>query len=207
MDLLTVEIGGLYIQSKIPYFRQLQMLIQNINSEIAKYCNADIDYETNTKDLEDFIDQMTNVLPKLVSFILPCDTELDLAAHRCRTQTRICEENLTYIQDCEYINPRMLVYMNRLSDFFFTLARYLSIKGVDRFLSSIFDKKTEKTYMSLIKNEDKTFYHTYMEELKDTIKSGCLFFSELFLICLFWLVVIYLLLILLDSILLSLKFH
>jgi cob(I)alamin adenosyltransferase len=95
--------------------------------------------------LEDRIDNYDSISPKLNKFILPGVTELDASIHMCRTQTRKVErkiwslhQELSIIIDEKgnpvdlgdvNIDPNILKYINRLSDFFFSLARYTCHKS------------------------------------------------------------------------------
>lgn len=76
--------------------------------------------------LEVAIDQMTNELAPLTAFILPGGTVCAAQAHLCRTQTRKAERQLVSCQRQHQLNRHMLAWINRLSDYFFTLARYLN---------------------------------------------------------------------------------
>jgi cob(I)alamin adenosyltransferase len=78
--------------------------------------------DKDVKTLEKWIDEMDKQLPPLKNFILPTGFE-----HLARTVARRAERRLTYFKD--YPFP-ILVYLNRLSDYFFVLARYENfIKG------------------------------------------------------------------------------
>jgi len=73
-----------------------------------------------TKILENEIDNMTNELPKLNNFILPCGN-----IHLSRAITRRCERKLVEVKKEYYhIDTNCLIFINRLSDYLFTLARY-----------------------------------------------------------------------------------
>ena len=99
-------------------------------SEKKKY-NFDINLEF-TKILEKEIDEMTKELPKLRNFILPtCNIHLSRAiARRCERRMVKVKENYNHIDD------NCLIFMNRLSDYLFTLARY----------DAYINKKEEKIY-------------------------------------------------------------
>lgn len=78
-----------------------------------------------TARLESQIDHYTEQLSPLRQFILPGGTEAGALAHVVRTLTRRCERQLLVLAEQEQINPAVIPYVNRLSDWFFTLARYL----------------------------------------------------------------------------------
>jgi cob(I)alamin adenosyltransferase len=75
--------------------------------------------------LEIKIDNMEKTLPKLTKFILPCVTLVDSESHLCRTQTRKCERMLCNLNESYILDKNIIIYINRLSDFFFVLSRYI----------------------------------------------------------------------------------
>jgi cob(I)alamin adenosyltransferase len=79
--------------------------------------------------LEKKIDEMTLELPKLKSFILPGGLQISALAHVCRTITRRAERLLIGIDETLKMRKEISVYINRLSDYFFTLARYLNYQN------------------------------------------------------------------------------
>jgi cob(I)alamin adenosyltransferase len=99
--------------------RTIQSTLQDINSNIAN-AKVNIDYE-NVTQIETYIDTMTSTLPPLTNFILSGEKVLDANIHLCRTQTRKVERGIWTINEVDEV---IYKYMNRLSDFFFTLARW-----------------------------------------------------------------------------------
>ena len=67
---------------------------------------------------------MNEVLPELKRFILPGGTRLAATLHLVRTIARRCERQLLRSEDSENIEPMILQYLNRLSDYLFVAARY-----------------------------------------------------------------------------------
>lgn len=76
--------------------------------------------------LEHQIDAMEKVLPVLTNFILPGGNECNSICHICRTITRRAERIITALNDESILPEFILEYVNRLSDYFFVLARFLS---------------------------------------------------------------------------------
>ena len=73
--------------------------------------------------LEELCDTFNAALPELRSFVLPGGTEAAARLHVARTVCRRAErEVLLGSQEVE-LNPLVLVYLNRLSDLLFILAR------------------------------------------------------------------------------------
>ena len=73
--------------------------------------------------LEQQIDLMTNELPPLKNFILPSGHEVVSLCHICRTITRRAERAILRSENYTDIS---LKYINRLSDYFFTLSRFIA---------------------------------------------------------------------------------
>jgi len=81
--------------------------------------------------LENEIDQMNTKLSSLKSFILPGGTKGSSFLHLARTITRRCERSLVELNSKEKINPEIMIYINRLSDFLFVAARIENVKDGD----------------------------------------------------------------------------
>lgn len=85
-----------------------------IKLELQKINQEDI------QQLEDWIDQMDSELPELKNFIIPGGDIIISNAHICRTISRRAERRCVPAQN----HPLIQVYLNRLSDYFFVVARY-----------------------------------------------------------------------------------
>lgn len=83
--------------------------------------------------LEKEIDIMDSGLPLLKTFILPGGSPEASAFHVCRTVSRRVERQMVDFEDqhAGEVSEIALRFMNRLSDYFFILARYLNhIKSI-----------------------------------------------------------------------------
>jgi len=81
--------------------------------------------ETDILLLENEMDGMNKKLPEMKSFILPGGNAAVSTAHICRTVCRRAERIIVELDSQEKLaQPLILKYMNRLSDYFFVLARY-----------------------------------------------------------------------------------
>jgi len=76
--------------------------------------------------LEQSMDQMDAQLPPLKHFILPGGGLASSQAHVCRTVCRRAERRVVSLAGMEDINPFIVMYLNRLSDYFFVVSRWLS---------------------------------------------------------------------------------
>ncbi|MBC7427541.1 MAG: cob(I)yrinic acid a,c-diamide adenosyltransferase [Bacteriovorax sp.] len=93
--------------------------------------------EASIERLELDIDQMDSQLPPLKNFILPGGDPAAAAFHVCRTVCRRIEREMVGFEEHNpgEIPENALRYMNRLSDYFFILSRYLNFnKNIDETL-------------------------------------------------------------------------
>ncbi len=75
--------------------------------------------------LENEIDRHTNTLPELKNFILPGGSNLGSHAHVARCVCRRAERLVVHLAEHEEIEPLIVQYLNRLSDYLFILARFI----------------------------------------------------------------------------------
>lgn len=122
IDELNSFVGILDIENEFIY--NIQTWLFDLGTVVAnpdhKY-NFDLDL-INTKKIENEIDMMTEKLPKLTKFILP-KGNINLCRAICRKVERKLVFNI-YIH--KHIPQNTVIFMNRLSDYFFTLARYIN---------------------------------------------------------------------------------
>ncbi|WP_373836579.1 cob(I)yrinic acid a,c-diamide adenosyltransferase [Jeotgalibaca arthritidis] len=80
--------------------------------------------------LEGLIDRYSTEPPETMYFIIPGGTEASSWAHVLRTTTRNAERVIvTFMQDePNEVNPFVLTFINRLSDYFFVIARVLNVR-------------------------------------------------------------------------------
>lgn len=76
--------------------------------------------------LEERIDLIQNNLPPLTNFIIYGEDELSAICHCCRAIARRAEREIITVNQDNDIDEEVIVYMNRLSDFLFVLARFLT---------------------------------------------------------------------------------
>jgi cob(I)alamin adenosyltransferase len=89
-------------------------------TEDPNYSIKDSDLEY----LEKCIDHMDEQVQPIKAFILPYGTDLSARLHLARTVARRAERSIVALSAQESVDPNILAYANRLSDFLFTLARY-----------------------------------------------------------------------------------
>ncbi len=92
---------------------------EETSSQLPQINNNDIEY------LEKSIDEMEKHLPVLKSFILPGGHILSSYCHIARNVCRRAERRIVHLSDYHNVNPSIIKYINRLSDFLFVLSRKL----------------------------------------------------------------------------------
>jgi len=81
--------------------------------------------ESDVELLEKEIDKMNEVLPAMKFFILPGGHPTISTTHITRCVCRRAERNCVNMQEHQlFIEPLIIKYLNRLSDYLFVLARY-----------------------------------------------------------------------------------
>lgn len=78
--------------------------------------------------LEKEIDRMWENLPPLENFILPGGGKAGGQLHVARAFCRRAEREIVSLSRQEKIQPEILIYLNRLSDFLYVLARWVNQK-------------------------------------------------------------------------------
>lgn len=87
--------------------------------------------ETIATDLEAAIDHMETALEPLKTFILPAGSKAIAQCHICRTVCRRAERRVVSLNKLEDRYSVIVLILNRLSDYFFVLSRYIAkIEGV-----------------------------------------------------------------------------
>lgn len=84
--------------------------------------------EDRPKDFEKLIDEMTAKMPEIKYFILPGGGKAGSLLHVARTITRRCERQLITLMQDEDVDQNIVIYLNRLSDLLFTMARFVNHK-------------------------------------------------------------------------------
>jgi len=80
-------------------------------------------HESDVHTLEKEIDLMNEELPELKSFILPGGHTTASWCHLARCVCRRCERLVSHLSEESEVPAFVLIYLNRLSDYLFVLAR------------------------------------------------------------------------------------
>lgn len=79
--------------------------------------------------LEAAIDERDSRMPPLRAFILPGGTVLAAHLHVARTVCRRAERTAVLLGEASPVDPAILIYLNRLSDLLFVLARFENLRA------------------------------------------------------------------------------
>ena len=138
IDELNAQMGLLAHNSKLDikgmhdFVHKIQNKLFNIGAYLATE-NTTPDApifgltEADVRELEAKIDAMDAELPPMHGFILPGGSRLSALCDVCRTVTRRAERRVVSLSKEAAVNPLVIQYLNRLSDFFFIFARFNNI--------------------------------------------------------------------------------
>lgn len=105
----------------------IQQKLFNIGSYLATESYSQIQHQIINKNdifyIENIIDNFTNELPQLTNFILPSGHYSSSSTHVARTVCRRVERLLVSFSQANQVEENILIFINRLSDFLFVLAR------------------------------------------------------------------------------------
>jgi len=126
---IVSELGDDYPEQKAQ-LRQIQHYLFDCQSDIANVTGRKQSWRMTgdaAQYLEHAIDHYDADLQPLNKFILPGGSLAASDCHVARTLTRNAERQVVALANSETLNPEVTVFMNRLSDYFFTLARVLNM--------------------------------------------------------------------------------
>ena len=134
IDELNSFIGLLkdYIEDKKiqEVLHNIQLKLFSIGSILAS--DEDINFSekvnigvNDVEGIELNIDNMNDQLPELKNFIIPGGNKVSSYCHVCRSICRRAERRISELNNLYKINPYILPYINRLSDFFVELSRHI----------------------------------------------------------------------------------
>jgi cob(I)alamin adenosyltransferase len=111
--------------------RRIQNELFDVGSELAtppgaEYAGMYQIGEEESRRLETEMDRMQQELEPLNSFTLPGGGKLNAFLHQARTVCRRAERICWRLSREEPVNPRLLIYLNRLSDHLFVQSRWIS---------------------------------------------------------------------------------
>ncbi len=134
VDELNSYVGWLRDSVEGPALREMLAQIQHRLFTVGAHLASDPQKQLPTPDLlpediemlENAMDKMDAGLPPLRNFILPGGHPAVSVCHVCRTVCRRAERLVVALHETDVVEPIVLQYLNRLSDYFFLLARQLA---------------------------------------------------------------------------------
>lgn len=132
IDELQSFMGMLASMTDISQLDVIQDVLFAIGGYLANDCVSSIEnLDENISQLEQQIDRLQERLPALRVFLVPGGILPVSICHVCRTVCRRAERRIiTLNQTIETeMDSNVLIYINRLSDYFFLLARYLNLEN------------------------------------------------------------------------------
>ena len=138
IDELNSWVG--YIISQLPQENQeikeeleaLQHLLFDAGTDLSTPIEAQRPFKLQKESvhwLEQRIDFYTAQSPDIDRFILPGGTPAASMVHVARTIARRAERIIVRLNWTAKINEEVLIFTNRLSDYFYALARYLNVQA------------------------------------------------------------------------------
>ncbi|XP_062399986.1 corrinoid adenosyltransferase [Sardina pilchardus] len=120
----------------IEELEKIQCVLQDVGSNVATPLSSSREsHRVKTKfspqpalDLESWIDKYTAELPPLTNFILPSGGKSSASLHVARAVCRRAERSVAPIVRSGEADPDVAKFLNRLSDYLFTVARYAAMK-------------------------------------------------------------------------------
>jgi cob(I)alamin adenosyltransferase len=110
--------------------RRIQNQLFDLGSELATPDDAAYEGmhrvgDAEVKELEELMDRCQKELPPLKSFVLPGGGRIGGFLHQCRTVCRRAEREILALSRVEPVSEGPLRFVNRLSDAFFVLSRWV----------------------------------------------------------------------------------
>lgn len=123
-------ISALSDNHQLATLEAIQQELFVIGSHLAAGSNHDFKLPeiplTSIEHMEQQIDLMNEQVPPLKHFVLPGGSYSISLAHVCRTVSRRAERRCVHLSLEEQVPEILIKYLNRLSDYFFMLARYIA---------------------------------------------------------------------------------
>lgn len=135
VDELNSHVGLLLSQGLAPEAAALLVQVQHdlfdVGGELA-IPGTVLVHPASVGALEQAIDTLNATLPPLEEFVLPGGTPSAAQCHVARSVCRRAEREVLRLAEIEAVNPTTVMYLNRLSDVLFVLARSLARAGGGR---------------------------------------------------------------------------
>lgn len=142
VDELNAHVGLLLTYVSENQDRECLISIQNrlfvVGAQLATEApnvSSSVITDDDVTNLENNIDKASEGLPKWRGFTLPGGCREAAIAHVCRTVCRRAERRILTLNSEEEVDPQLIKYINRLSDYFYVLALRLNfLHGTEEIL-------------------------------------------------------------------------
>ena len=117
-------------EEEIAALLNIQSLLFVIGYQLATESRQESLHQLRESDidrLEKEIDRIDATLPKLSGFVMPGGSRNAATCHICRAICRRAERRICALNEIESVENHILIYVNRLSDYLFVLARKLCL--------------------------------------------------------------------------------
>lgn len=111
--------------------REIQQLLFDLGTDLATPSSTGRElhlYPGTSAWLEERIDRYTDEAPEIERFILPGGTTLASMLHVARTIARRAERSIVRLSWTSSLNHEIVIFINRLSDYFYALARAVNAR-------------------------------------------------------------------------------
>lgn len=121
----------------VPVLREISTMLFNIGANVmvdgeSTFAKMPPLYDEDITMLENEIDKMNEKLQPIRNFILPGGHKEVSFAHIARTVCRRAERTVVKMAESQEVEDHIIKYLNRLSDYLFTLCREMSLNlGVE----------------------------------------------------------------------------
>lgn len=132
VDAANSAIGFAAVLNQLPELNPIMSDLFDLGAELASIPqkNQVLLGAHRVQVLEHLIDKADQDLPALKNFVLPTGCELAGRLHLARTAVRQAEQGVIGLREQgEPVRAELIIYLNRLSDLLFTLARWANIKN------------------------------------------------------------------------------
>ena len=130
VDELNSAIGVVLAGGRAPSIREVLLRVQNELFDLGADVSVPLEHEGRLRATQEQVDRLeaecdrfNAELPELTSFVLPGGGETAARLHVARTICRRAEREALVAANAHAVNQLVLVYLNRLSDLLFILAR------------------------------------------------------------------------------------
>jgi cob(I)alamin adenosyltransferase len=108
--------------------QRIQNLLFNVGSDLATPCSKKVSElfvkKVFYEEIEKYIDFYSAKIEEQRKFILPGGSKSASLLHVARTICRRAERRVVALNKVEKVNPNIVIFLNRISDLLFILARY-----------------------------------------------------------------------------------